>query len=311
MDVIEVSGLQKSYGELRVLNGLNFVVKAGEIFSLLGQNGAGKTTTLSIIEALQADYVGDVRVFGKDIRDNTQDIHRRLGVQLQSTALMMDLSVIEQVKMFARLYQMRLSNKQALDLLERFQLGDKAKAWPTKLSGGEKQRLTLALALVNDPDILILDEPTAGLDVQSRKRLWEIIKTWQKPNRAIILTTHYIEEAEKLADRVAILHQGSILALDTPTALINQLEAASSIAIEGNVPQVLLDNLKTAESIHVEPDKVRVYTRHVNQTNIELVTSADKLNIELQNMHIQYPSLEDVFLSVTGTTITPEQKELA
>lgn len=304
MNVLSIHNLYKTYGERSVLNGLTFSVQAGEIFCLLGQNGAGKTTTLSIIEGLISEYQGDVTVFDKDVKFHTRDIRRKMGVQLQSTALLMDLSVFEQVKMFSRLYQLRMTTRQIHDLLEQFQLADKMKKLPAKLSGGEKQRLTLALALVNQPDLLILDEPTAGLDVQSRKALWEIIQTWKTPQRAVILTTHYIQEAEKLADRVGILHEGVLVALDSPRALVTQLDLLAQITFNGDMPTPLRDYVTTAEKIHIENGQTKIYTRHINRTNMELMSGADNLGIELHNMHIQYPSLEDVFLSVTGSVMS-------
>lgn len=303
MSIVSVRELYKSYGERAVLKGVSFSVQAGEIFCLLGQNGAGKTTTLSIIEGLLTDYTGEVCVFGQDVQTHANEIRQRIGVQLQATALLMDLSVFEQVKMFSHLYQRRMTTQQIHDLLERFQLADKMKKFPTKLSGGEKQRLTLALAMVNDPDLLILDEPTAGLDVQSRKSLWETIKSWRTPQRSIILTTHYIEEAEKLANRVGILHEGVLVALDTPQALITQLNLTASITFNGDMSPALHHYVTSAEKIQSHNGQTKIYTRQINRTNVELVNGADSLGIELQNMHIQYPSLEDVFLFVTGTTI--------
>ncbi len=304
MNIVEVHNLRKTYGEQVVLRGVTFAVKAGEIYSLLGQNGAGKTTTLDIIEGLQHSDDGTVCLFGLDIRAQARQIQRQLGVQLQATALMADMttniSVLEQVQMFARLYQRRMNGRQAHDFLKRFQLADKAKANPAKLSGGEKQRLALALALVNEPRLVILDEPTAGLDVQSRRLLWQVIREWHTPERAIILTTHNIEEAEKLADRVGILHEGVIAATGTPHALIAQIDADSSITIDGDVSAALLQGLTSAARVLVQAEFKKIYTRDLSRTMVELITAVDHSAVNLGNIRIQHPSLEDVFLSVTG-----------
>jgi ABC-2 type transport system ATP-binding protein len=230
-----------------------------------------------------------------------------MGVQLQATALMADMttsiSVLEQIQMFARLYQRRMNGREAHHFLERFQLADKAKANPNKLSGGEKQRLSLALALVNEPRLVILDEPTAGLDVQSRRLLWEAIREWHTPERAIILTTHNIEEAEKLADRVGILHDGVIAVTGTPHALIAQIDTDSSITIDGDVPLPLVQSLASVERALEQADFKKIYTRDPGRTMVELITAVDHSGLNLGNIRIQHPSLEDVFLAITGHTL--------
>jgi ABC-2 type transport system ATP-binding protein len=209
--------------------------------------------------------------------------------------------------MFAHLYRVNLSKAQALGFLEKLQLADKANSRPDKLSGGEKQRLTLALSLVNSPELLILDEPTANLDVQSRHILWDNIRAWHTPERAVILTTHYIEEAEKLANRVGILHEGTLVALDSPQVLINQLNAVASIVVESHLPEQLIGALTTTTTIAANNGHTRIYTRNISSTNIELVQHAERLGIKLGNMHIHYPTLEDVFVSLTSATIPIQQ----
>lgn len=309
MQIVSVVNLHKSYSDKKILRGVSFAVNRGEIFSLLGQNGAGKTTTLDIIEGLQHDFTGDVTIFGNDIKTHAQDIKRRIGVQLQATALLNDLSALEQVLMFAHLYRVKMSKAQAHNFLEQFQLADKANSRPDKLSGGEKQRLTLALALVNSPELLILDEPTANLDVQSRHLLWDSIRRWHTPDRAVILTTHYIEEAEKVAGRVGILHGGTLVALDTPQALIKQLDAEALIVIEGQLPAELINMLTTTTSVAINNGDTRIYTRNISSTITELVRHAEQLSVKLGNMRIQYPSLEDVFVSLTGVTLPHQQQD--
>jgi len=298
--VIEVKNLEKKYGEQHVLKGITFDVKTSEIFSLLGANGAGKTTTLSIIEGLIPGTSGSVKVFGLDINQDPQRIKERIGVQLQSTSLIPDLTAIEQVKLLARLYRRNIGDPKALALLESVNLQEKATVLPAKMSGGQQQRLVLALALVNDPEIVFLDEPTAGLDPQSRRMLWEVIQNLRQDGATIVMTTHYLEEAETLSHRVGILDDGTLLALDTPGALINQFNGASSITLSSVLPQDALLNIPSVQNVVQENELTRVYTHDVGATNMALVELAKRLGVELRDFHIRQPNLEDVFLSMTG-----------
>jgi ABC-2 type transport system ATP-binding protein len=209
---------------VRAVDGVSFDVRAGEIFGLLGPNGAGKTSTLNILQGLRRADSGQVRVLGLDIATAARAIKRRIGVQLQRTSLLPDLTALEQVSLFARLYGRQLNRANALGLLERVVLADKAGALPAKLSGGQQQRLALALALVNDPEILFLDEPTTGLDPQARRNLWDIARGLNGEGRTLILTTHYIEEAEALCSRVGIMDHGQLVAIDAPSALMRHLD---------------------------------------------------------------------------------------
>jgi ABC-2 type transport system ATP-binding protein len=222
---IHVENLTKAYGEVKAVNGLGFTVQRGELFGLLGPNGAGKSTTLSILQGVRRADSGRVTVFGLDLATHAQAIKRRFGVQLQRTSLLPDLTARQQIEMFARLYGRALSRANALKLLERVSLAEKANALPAKLSGGQQQRLALALALVNDPELVFLDEPTAGLDPQARHNLWELVRGLRAEGRTIVLTTHYIEEAEALCDRVGIIDHGQLIALDTPAALTGKVVA--------------------------------------------------------------------------------------
>jgi ABC-2 type transport system ATP-binding protein len=303
MSVVQIHNLEKSYGTHKVLHGLSFEVHPGEIFGLLGQNGAGKTTTLDIVEGLREADAGEVTVLGMDIRTEKKKIQARIGVQLQSTSLIADLSVADQVKLFARLYQRRFTDTQVRALLERFALTEKAKVMPNSLSGGEKQRLVLALALLNDPEILFLDEPTAGLDVQSRRMLWNLINEWHTQDRTVVLTTHYIEEAEKLADKIGIIDGGQLVAFGTPAALIEKLGANSVISIDSALPNELVNRLTSANKVVQVEGCTLIHTGNVSRTHVELVNFADQMGIMLGNTRIQYPSLEDVFVSITGKTL--------
>ncbi|NDJ36257.1 MAG: ABC transporter ATP-binding protein [Chloroflexi bacterium] len=301
MSAISVTNLTKAYGTNRVLKGLTFDVQPGEIFALLGQNGAGKTTTLDIIEGLRPADGGSVVVLGVDMMSEPKAAQARIGVQLQSTSLIEDFTAAEQIALFARLYRATVEPAAAL---ERVGLTDKARVRPDKLSGGEKQRLVLALALVNDPDILFLDEPTAGLDVQSRRRLWSIVREWQTGDRAVVLTTHYIEEAEQLAHRVGILHDGVLAALDTPHALIAGLQADAVILLDGDLPPALTAAVTSATTTVHENGLTRIQTPEPTRTYVELAGLAEEHNIRLGSVRIQHPSLEDVFVSLTGRSIT-------
>jgi ABC-2 type transport system ATP-binding protein len=227
---IHVEHILKTYGDVRAVNDLSFTVYRGEIFGLLGPNGAGKTSTLGLLQGLRRADGGRVTVFGQDIATQAQAVKRRIGVQLQRTSLLPDLTALQQVELFAHLYGRQINRASALALLERVSLAEKASALPAKLSGGQQQRLALALALVNDPEIVFLDEPTAGLDPQARHSLWDLVLGLGMEARTVILTTHYIEEAEALCNRVGILDGGRLIALDTPSALIGGLAAPSAPA---------------------------------------------------------------------------------
>lgn len=219
-NTIEVQNMSKHYGEIKAVNDISFAVKSGEIFGLLGPNGAGKSSILSVMQGLRSPTSGAVHIFGLDVCTDSRRIKQRIGVQLQSTSLLPDLNALEQVLLFAKLYGRSLTRERAIELLKQVALSEKANALPAKLSGGQQQRLALALALVNDPEILFLDEPTAGLDPQARRNLWDLVQSLRRDGRTIVLTTHYMEEAEALCDRVGIIDSGNLLALDTPNALI-------------------------------------------------------------------------------------------
>lgn len=229
-EIIQVENIHKAYGAVQAVNGLSFTVHTGEIFGLLGPNGAGKSTTLSILQGARRADAGRVTLFGLDNVTHAGHIKARIGVQLQRTSLLPDLTVQQQVELLAHLYRRALTPASVGDLLARVSLADKARALPTNLSGGQQQRLALCLALVNDPEIVFLDEPTAGLDPQARRALWELMQRLRAEGRTVILTTHYIEEAEALCDRVGIIDGGKLLALDTPAALTRQLLPTASPA---------------------------------------------------------------------------------
>ena len=302
-DILTVQNLTKSYGDIRAVNDLSFSVRRGEIFGFLGPNGAGKTSTLSVIEGIRAPDDGTIQVFGLDIRKDTALIKRRIGVQLQSTSLLTDLTALEQIELFARLYDRAINRQNAHALLEQVGLTEKAHTLPTKMSGGQKQRLALALALVNDPEIVFLDEPTAGLDPQARRALWELIRKLRDEGRTIILTTHYMEEAEALSHRIAIIDHGELLALDTPGALIAQLKGLSAITITAPLPVNECEQLTGVQTVTQEGDLLRLQTHDIPGTIGALLDLAKTRGIALTDLHVQQPSLEDVFLNLTGRNI--------
>ena len=220
--MIEVDGLCKSYGSLRAVDYVSFSVQTGEVFGILGPNGAGKTTTLEILEGMRLPDDGIARINGMDTRKNQRAIKSVIGIQLQSSSFFDRLSLSEILTVFASLYHRKVD---ALALLCMVELEDRAKSMFKELSGGQKQRFSIATILVNDPLVLFLDEPTTGLDPQARRHLWELVKGFKSQGRTVLLTTHYMEEAEELCDRVAIMDQGSIVAMGTPQALIDNLLA--------------------------------------------------------------------------------------
>lgn len=301
--VIRVEHLSKSYGKVKAIVDVSFDVKKGEIFGFLGPNGAGKTTTLSILEGLYKADSGRVIVLGMDISMDAKSIKRRIGVQLQSTCLLPDLTVFEQVQLFVRLYGSRPERGEIETLLGLVGLSEKLNVFPDKLSGGQGQRLSLALALVNQPEIIFLDEPTTGLDPQSRHALWKIVRELRDQGKTIVLTTHYMEEAEALCDRVGIIDHGQLVALDTPSALINRLAGVSLIRTSAYVP---LDDIRSQPYISkAQRDGAHLYlqTRDVTMTLRTILDLAEKHNLSLNDLHIKQPNLEDVFLNLTGHTI--------
>ena len=217
--IITVDGLTKTYAGTPVVDGISFTVKAGEIFGLLGPNGAGKTTTLEMLEALRPIDAGRATIDGIDVAKQPKQIKQIIGIQLQSTTFYDKLTLREQLRMFASLYGRRVD---ADALLEKVQLSAKAGSYVEQLSGGQKQRFAIAATLVNQPKVLFLDEPTTGLDPQARRNLWELIKTIRDEGITIVLTTHYMDEAELLCDRLAIMDAGKIITIDTPQHLIEQ-----------------------------------------------------------------------------------------
>ncbi len=223
MSIIKVENLVKTYGNFEAVKSISFTVEEGEIFGLLGPNGAGKSTTLEIIETLRQKTSGKVWVDGIDLDEAPNEIKKIIGVQLQSAGFYPGLNLLELIQLFCGLYN---HNVDAMDLLKKVDLQDKAKAKSKQLSGGQKQRFSIATTLINNPKIIFLDEPTTGLDPQARRNLWALIKEIRAAGTTVILTTHYMDEAEQLCDRIAIIDEGKIIKMSTPDAMIDELVAS-------------------------------------------------------------------------------------
>lgn len=220
MNILEVKNLRKTYGGTNVVDGISFSVEKGEVFGILGPNGAGKTTTLEMIETLRSIDGGEVTIAGLDVKTEPEAVKRVIGVQRQSSAFLDRLTLLEQLELFAALYGDKID---AMAILRSVQLEDKAKSYVERLSGGQKQRFSIASALVHTPKVLFLDEPTTGLDPQARRNLWELVEDLKKQNLTIIITTHYMDEAEILCDRIAIMDNGKIISMDSPKRLVQAL----------------------------------------------------------------------------------------
>jgi ABC-2 type transport system ATP-binding protein len=298
---IYVRGLRKLYGSFEAVKGIDFEVRPGEVFGLLGPNGAGKTTTVEILEGLRPRSAGEVKVLDFDPDRQKKQLKDRIGACLQATNLPDKITVREALDFFGSLYS-RKADTEAL--LKRLQLWDKKDAGYATLSGGQKQRVALALALINDPQMLFLDEPTTGLDPQVRLEIRDLIQELRAEKRTILMTTHYIEEAERLCDRVAIIDAGQIIAIGTPRDL--QERSANQSSIEIKLTQPLKDSAlpQWTESIRsiVSEDRyhITVYSKRPARTLVEMVKWIDVNGFELDDVRLSRPTLEDVFLELTG-----------
>ena len=301
---VTVQSLTKNYGTLSAVKGIDFEIRTGEVFGLLGPNGAGKTTTVEILEGLRTRTAGEVSVLGVDPGLDARGLKDRIGVCLQSTRLSDKITVAEALRLFASLYSRQVDGDA---LLKRLQLWDKRNDHYGKLSGGQKQRLALALALINDPQMLFLDEPSSGLDPQARHEIHQLVQEWRAERRTILLTTHYIEEAERLCDRVAIIDEGRIIAMGTPAEV--QARAVGTSRIEIRVSPPLAENrtpaLTEADHVQVSPDRqtVIVSAHHPARALVELVKWVDQQELELVDVQLKRPSLEDVFIELTGKSL--------
>lgn len=302
--VIEVEHLVKHYGSIKAVDDISFQVGRGEMFGMLGPNGAGKTTTVEIIEGLRSADSGHVSVMGLDISKVPGKIKQKIGIQLQAPSLLPLLKVEELLDTFAGFYQHHLPVDDVLELLA---LQESRKVLVKNLSGGQQQRLSVAMALVNDPEIAFLDEPTTGLDPQARRGLWSVIEDMRGKGKTVFLTTHYMEEAERLCDRVAIMDHGKIIALGTPGELIKSYfeEKAIQFEIESPLPEAVLRDFPGTTQIAIDASEVVIYSNNIPATMSALLKFAESggLTGQLKDLHVREATLEDVFLKLTGRKI--------
>jgi ABC-2 type transport system ATP-binding protein len=300
--VIHVADVHKAYGSVKAVDGVSFDVARGEIFGMLGPNGAGKTTTLEMIEGLHTPDSGEVTVLGMEVRRFQRAIKGRIGVQLQTAALYPDLTVAELLRLFGSFYR----RQQPIDgLIDDLELGEKRNARTKTLSGGQRQRLSVALALVNDPEVVFLDEPTTGLDPAARHGLWGVVRRLKSQGRTILMTTHYMEEAEALCDRLAIMDHGRILESGTVEEIIGRRfqERGVRFGRAGAPAEESLRGLPAVSRVVYEADEVVLFTSDVPATITGLLDLTTRARTEPANLMIRRASLEDVFLELTGRAL--------
>jgi ABC-2 type transport system ATP-binding protein len=296
---IRCRALVKDYGALRAVNGLDLEVGAGECFGLLGPNGAGKTTTVEILEGLLSPTSGDVELLGRSWKSDRYSLRQRLGISLQETNLADKLTVEETLRLFRSFYAAGPEVNELLDLVS---LTDKRKSWYVKLSGGQKQRLAVACALVGDPEILFLDEPTTGLDPQSRRQLWGLIERFKTEGRTVLLTTHYMDEAQRLCDRVAVVDKGKVISLGTPRDLIESLGGTDVVEIkcDGVLDE---DGLRALEGVHAvkaHAEGISLTVEQLHKTLPLLLSHLQRCGRPLTGLSTHHATLEDVFVNLTG-----------
>jgi ABC-2 type transport system ATP-binding protein len=296
---IEVENLVKRYGNVEAVRGVSFSVNEGEVFGLLGPNGAGKTSTVEMLEGMRTPDSGRLSVCGLDPQRSGAEFKNVIGASLQATALPDKMRVREALDLFGSFYPRR---KGTAELLKRFGLEEKRNAFYSQLSGGQKQRLALAMALVNDPRVIFLDEPTAGLDPQVRREIYDVIEELKKEKKTILITTHYIEEAERLCDRVAIVDHGKVIAMGTPRDLKERSGAVTRITVRLAQPESngALNSLEGVTECRAETGEYLLYSTKVPRTIVALVKHLEEQNNELVSLEISAPSLEDIFLELTG-----------
>jgi ABC-2 type transport system ATP-binding protein len=281
LNAVSVSDLHKSYGSFEALRGVSFEIEAGEVFGLLGPNGAGKTTTVEILEGYRERDSGDVLVLGEDPDRASRGWRERIGVVLQSSAMYANLTVAEQLGLFAGYYRRPRDVDEVVRLVG---LNEKRKVRVRSLSGGQKRRLDLALALVGDPELLFLDEPTTGFDPAARRAAWEMIRSLRSLGKTILLTTHYLDEAEQLSDRVAVLREGRIVAIGRPAELVGAAPA-TEIRYRRNGEEIVIETTEPTRVLH------------------ELTSEALAEGFELEDLNVRRPTLEEIYLELTGSAL--------
>jgi ABC-2 type transport system ATP-binding protein len=299
---IEVRDVRKWYGDVHAVDGISFEVAGGEIFGLLGPNGAGKTTTMEMLEGLHAPDAGTLRVLGHDVAHEAVAIKERIGVQLQTAALFPQLTVEELLSLFGSFFRRRLA---VAELLKALDLEEKRQAQSKNLSGGQRQRLSVALALVNDPEVVFLDEPTTGLDPAARRGLWDLILSLKAQGRTVLMTTHYLEEAEAICDRVAIMDHGRILDIGTSDELIGRRFHERAIQFDriDGLGDDALGRMPAVVRVSHEDDVTLLYTTDVPATIGALLAACQAMDREPDNLLVRRATLEDVFLALTGRAL--------
>lgn len=299
--VIEVKNLRKTYGSVVAVDEISFEVYEGEIFGMVGPNGAGKTTTVECVEGLRKPDNGQLKVLGLDPQNDGYSLRNRIGVQLQETALQDHLKVWEALDLFASFYSNPVDWQ---TLLEKMNLTEKRNTAFNKLSGGQKQRLFIALSLVNNPELVFFDELTTGLDPQARRNMWDLVRDIQQQGKTVVLTTHFMEEAERLCDRVAIVDQGRIVALDTPENLIRDLGAENRVVftLNGEFEAEKLNELPSVSRVEQNGDRCQVYGNDESLV-VDIVNTLSKNGYPFRDLRTEQATLEDVFLTLTGKEI--------
>jgi ABC-2 type transport system ATP-binding protein len=304
MDVLEVKNLQKSFGSIRAVQDISFSVEAGEVFTIIGPNGAGKTTTLEMIEGLVTPDQGEIHFGDMNWGSHSVAIKMKIGVQPQSSAMFDLLTPEENLDLFATFYEKARPTEEILELIN---LTEHRKNQVKKLSGGQRQRLAIGLAMISDPDIIFLDEPTTGLDPQARRHIWDIILELKKLGKTTILTTHYMEEAEKLSDRVCIVDQGNIVTIDTPSALIEKLTKEREVRLSfldgenaAKEAAIFADNLNSVSRTERDDEILKLWTIKPEDTLLDLFKFTKEKEYQVEQVSIREMSLEDVFIAFTG-----------
>jgi len=298
---ITVENLRKTYGSLTAVNNLSFSVQKEEIFGIVGPNGAGKTTTIECLEGLKHPDQGHIRVLGFAPQKDRRALNERIGVQLQESSIAAQIKVWEALDLYTSFYSNPVDYEELIDKLS---LSPVRNVYYSKLSGGQKQRLFIALSLINNPDVVFFDELTTGLDPQARRHIWDLVRQVNEQGKTVVLTTHFMEEAERLCDRVMIMDHGQIIALDSPEKLIQSLDAEHKVmfSVKGNIEKEWFANLPTVENISIIRDKMTVSGKN-ERLLADVVNLLTAKGIRYYDLHTQQPNLEDVFIALTGKEI--------
>ncbi|HEX7473895.1 MAG TPA: ABC transporter ATP-binding protein [Candidatus Limnocylindrales bacterium] len=300
--VIRCRDVRKTYGDVHAVDGVTFEVGRGEIFGLLGPNGAGKTTTVEMLEGLRSPDGGSLEVLGIDVAAHPDALKERIGVTLQTAELYPKLTIVEVLDLFRSFYRRSLPTEQLIDFLD---LGERRNGRTKELSGGQRQRLAVALALVNDPEVVFLDEPTTGLDPAARRSLWDLVEKLKAQGKTILLTTHYMEEAEALCDRLAIMDHGKVIEMGTVGEVVSRRfkeRAVQFDRIEG-LEDARLAAMTAVSSVKHDDGVVLLYTADVPATISDLLAATETLGLEASNLTVRRATLEDVFLDLTGRAL--------